>query len=30
MPDGSLKLRGRVAAVLGDNIDTDSSIPAVI
>ena len=27
MPDGSLKLRGRVAAVLGDNIDTDLIYP---
>ena len=27
MPDGSLKLRGRVAAVLGDNIDTDIIYP---
>jgi 3-isopropylmalate/(R)-2-methylmalate dehydratase small subunit len=27
MPDGSLKLRGRVRAVLGDNIDTDIIYP---
>src|SRR5271157_5436011 len=27
MPDGSLKLRGRVRAVLGDNIDTDLIYP---
>jgi 3-isopropylmalate dehydratase small subunit len=27
MPDGSLKLRGRVRAVLGDNIDTDMIYP---
>jgi len=27
MPSGSLKLRGRVRAVPGDNIDTDSRIP---
>jgi len=27
MPDGSLKLRGRVAAVLGENIDTDLIYP---
>ena len=27
MPDGNLKLRGRVAAVLGDNIDTDLVYP---
>ncbi len=27
MPDASLKLRGRVAAVLGDNIDTDILYP---
>ena len=27
MSDGSLKLRGRVAAVLGDNIDTDLIYP---
>ena len=27
MPDGSLKLRGRVAVVLGDNIDTDLIYP---
>jgi 3-isopropylmalate/(R)-2-methylmalate dehydratase small subunit len=27
MPGGSLKLRGRVAAVLGDNIDTDIIYP---
>ena len=27
MPDGSLKRRGRVAAVLGDNIDTDIIYP---
>jgi len=27
MPDGSLKLRGRVQAVLGDNIDTDIIYP---
>jgi 3-isopropylmalate/(R)-2-methylmalate dehydratase small subunit len=27
MPDGSLILRGRVAAVLGDNIDTDLIYP---
>ncbi len=27
MPDGSLKLRGRVAAVLGENIDTDIIYP---
>ncbi len=27
MPDGNLKLRGRVAAVLGDNIDTDIIYP---
>jgi len=27
MPDGTLKLRGRVAAVLGDNIDTDIIYP---
>lgn len=27
MPDGSLILRGRVAAVLGDNIDTDILYP---
>jgi len=27
MPDRSLKLRGRVAAVLGDNVDTDMIFP---
>ena len=27
MPDRSLKLRGRVAAVLGDNVDTDLIYP---
>ena len=27
MPDGSLKLRGRVTAVLGENIDTDLIYP---
>ena len=27
MPDGSLKLRGRVRAVLGDDIDTDMIYP---
>jgi 3-isopropylmalate/(R)-2-methylmalate dehydratase small subunit len=27
MPDGSVKLRGRVIAVLGDNIDTDIIYP---
>src|ERR1017187_3839252 len=27
MPDGSLKLRGRVRAALGDNIDTDIIYP---
>jgi 3-isopropylmalate/(R)-2-methylmalate dehydratase small subunit len=27
MPDGSLKIRGRVRAVLGDNIDTDLIYP---
>jgi 3-isopropylmalate/(R)-2-methylmalate dehydratase small subunit len=27
MPDGTLKLRGRVAAMLGDNIDTDIIYP---
>ena len=27
MPDGTLKLRGRVRAVLGDNIDTDVIYP---
>jgi 3-isopropylmalate/(R)-2-methylmalate dehydratase small subunit len=27
MPDGSLKLRGRVRAVLGDNVDTDMIYP---
>jgi 3-isopropylmalate/(R)-2-methylmalate dehydratase small subunit len=27
MPDGSLKLRGRIRAVLGDNIDTDLIYP---
>ncbi len=27
MPDGNLKLRGRVATVLGDNIDTDIIYP---
>ena len=27
MPDGGLKLRGRVRAVLGDNIDTDLIYP---
>ena len=27
MPDGSLKLRGRVRVVLGDNIDTDMIYP---
>ncbi len=27
MPDGSLKLHGRVAAILGDNVDTDVIYP---
>jgi 3-isopropylmalate dehydratase small subunit len=27
MPDGNLKLRGRVAALLGDNVDTDVIYP---
>jgi 3-isopropylmalate/(R)-2-methylmalate dehydratase small subunit len=27
MPDGSLKLRGRVRTVLGDNVDTDMIYP---
>ncbi|MBZ5728408.1 MAG: 3-isopropylmalate dehydratase small subunit [Acidobacteriia bacterium] len=27
MPDGSLKLRGRVTVVLGDNVDTDLIYP---
>ena len=27
MPDGSLKLRGRVRAALGDDIDTDMIYP---